>query len=64
VVLADVNHAAFDDVALFYVFMLERLFEQCREALLLVVVLGCHRNHAVCLCLSTLASGSERSASI
>ena len=55
VVLADVDHAAFDDVAFFDVLVLEGLFEQCREALLLVVVLGCHRNHAVFLCLSTLA---------
>ena len=57
VVLADVDHAAFDDVAFFDVFVLEGLFEQCREALLLVVVvLSGHRNHAVCLCLSTRRS--------
>ena len=56
VVLADVNHAAFDDVAFFDVLVLEGLFEQCCEALLLVVVLGCHRDHAVFLCLSTRRS--------
>jgi hypothetical protein len=62
VVLADVNHAAFDDVAFLDVLVLERLFEQCREALLRVVVLGCHRNHSVFLCLSTRRSQFERRA--
>ena len=35
VVLADVDHAASDDVAFLDVFLLEGLFEQCGEALLL-----------------------------
>ena len=55
VVLADLDDRALDDVAFLDVLVLEGLFEQRGEALLLVVVLGCHRNHAVFLCLSTLA---------